>query len=77
MGKSASYTSSVGLIRNLTTGYISPQFHVVYDCKFQIVMGGYNYNESIATHTWGSMVTENTIEQAQDEQEHVPLLYND
>ena len=40
LGKSNAHSSSVGLIRNLRTGYISPQFHVVYDNLFQTVMGG-------------------------------------
>ena len=40
LGKSSAHASSVGLIRNLRTGYISPQFHVVYDNLFQTVMGG-------------------------------------
>ena len=77
MGKSPSHSSSVGRIRNLTTGYISTQFYVVYDCKFQTVMGGYGSNDSIATHIWESMVTDIIIEQAQDEQEPIPPLHND
>ena len=56
MGKSSSHASSVGLIINLTTGYISPQFHVVYGCKFQTVVGGYEHNDTIATHIWESLV---------------------
>ena len=39
LGKSLAHVSSVGLIRNLRTGCISPQFHVVYDNLFQTVMG--------------------------------------
>ena len=39
LGKLISYSSSVSLIRNLRTGYISPQFHVVYDNLFQTAMG--------------------------------------
>ena len=31
LGKYAKHVSTVGLIRNLRIGYISPQFHVVYD----------------------------------------------
>ena len=41
LGKSPDRASSVGLIKNLITGYVSPQFRVLYDSKFQIVMGGY------------------------------------
>ena len=41
LGKSFAHSSSVGLIGNLRTGYISPQFHVVYDNLFQTVTSGY------------------------------------
>ena len=37
MGVSSMHSSTVGLIRNRTTGFISPQFHVVYDDLFQTV----------------------------------------
>ena len=40
LGKSPDHASSVELIKNLRTGYVSPQFHVLYDNKFQTVMGG-------------------------------------
>ena len=69
LGISPSHTSTVGLIHNITSGYISPQFHVVYDCKFQTVMGGYEANGSIVTHIWESMVainTENIINKIQE-----------
>ena len=42
IGKSPDYASSVGLIRNLRPRYVSPQFHVLYDNKFQTVMGDMN-----------------------------------
>ena len=35
MGKYTSHASTVGIIRNLRTGFVSPLFHVVYDNKFQ------------------------------------------
>ena len=37
LGFSKSHASTVGLIRNIRTGYISPQFHVVYDEEFTTV----------------------------------------
>ena len=40
LGKSSKHASSIGLVRNLKTGFISPQFHVIYDHKFETVMGG-------------------------------------
>ena len=50
VGKSTNHASSVRLIRNLSTGYISPQYHVIYDNEFQTVMGGFEDNEEVATH---------------------------
>ena len=38
VGASALHASSVGMIRNLKTGNISPQFHVVYDDCYETVV---------------------------------------
>ena len=70
LGKSPSHASSVGLIRNLTTGFISPQFHVVYDSAFQTVMGGYDHNDAVSNHIWDSLVendTDHTLNQSHQE----------
>ena len=64
--KSPLYASLVGLIRNLGTGYISPQFRVVYDNKFETVIGGYDENNSLLSHIWDSLVhnnSENVLQQ--------------
>jgi hypothetical protein len=37
LGLSTDHSSTIGRIRNLITGYISPQFHVVYDPFFTTV----------------------------------------
>ena len=37
MGVSPVHAETVGLVRNLTTGYISPQFHLVFDDWFETV----------------------------------------
>ena len=37
MGMSEDHACTIGLIRNLQSGYISPQFHVVYDELFQTI----------------------------------------
>ena len=37
MDFSCSHSSTVALIQNLHTGYISPQYHVVFDGKFKTV----------------------------------------
>ena len=77
LGKSPDHASSVGLIRNLRTGYVSPQFHVLYDNKFQTVMGGYEHNEAISAHIWDSLAQvdiEYVLDQANEEQEPLPHL---
>ena len=59
--------SSVGMIRNLTTSFISPQFHVIYDTKFQTVSGGYEDNKAVASHIWDSLAKDqrvNNLEEA-------------
>ena len=38
LGFSNLHLSLVGMVLNIRTGYISPQFHVVYDEKFETVM---------------------------------------
>ncbi|KAL7478108.1 hypothetical protein ACHAW6_003889 [Cyclotella cf. meneghiniana] len=37
LGFSLQRSSTVALIRNLHTGYISPQYHVVFDDKFETI----------------------------------------
>ena len=67
----------MGLIRNLRTGCISPQFHVVYDNLFQNVMGGYEDNDAISDQIWSSLVVDNisnAVEQAEVENEPVPQI---
>ena len=80
MGKSSTHVSSVGLIRNLNTGFISPQFHVIYDSKYQTVSGGYEDNEVVASHIWGSLVQnerEDVLTEANIEQEPLPNVHSD
>ena len=40
LGFSRYHSSTVALVRNLHTGFISPQYHVVFDDKFETVFGG-------------------------------------
>ena len=37
LGKSPVHAETVALVRNLRTGYLSPQYHVVYDDAFKTV----------------------------------------
>ncbi|KAL7462944.1 hypothetical protein ACHAXS_003314 [Conticribra weissflogii] len=39
LGFSDEHSSLAANVRNLTTGYISPQFHLVFDDKFETVVG--------------------------------------
>ena len=50
MSKSLDPASSGGLIRNLWTGYVSPQYHALYDNKFETVMGGLEDNDVITDY---------------------------
>ena len=80
LGKSHTYASSVGMIRNLTTGFISPLFHVIYDTRFETVSGGYEENEAAASHIWDSLAQTqriNTLMEANFEQQPSPNLHRD
>jgi hypothetical protein len=37
LGFSKKHSSTIALVRNLHTGYVSPQYHVVFDDKFETV----------------------------------------
>ena len=37
LGFSSEHSSTVALVQNLHTGYVSPQYHVVFDDKFETV----------------------------------------
>jgi hypothetical protein len=39
LGFSDKHSSTIGILRNLTTGFISAQYHVVYDALFTTVYG--------------------------------------
>ena len=68
------------MIQNLTTGFISPQYHVIYDTKFETVTGGYRENEVVATHIWETLTQDqrsNTLVEANVEQQHIPNLHRD
>ena len=70
----------MGLIRNLNTGFILPQFHLVIDSKFQTVTEEYKDNNNVVSHIWDTLVhekTDNILSQSQDEQEPRPCLHHD
>ena len=62
MGRNLEHASSVGMIRNMSTGYVSPQYHVIYDNKFETVMGGLENNEAVTYYIWENLGTQNNSE---------------
>ena len=80
VGISARHASNIGMIRNLTTGYLSPQFHVVYDNEFQTVFGGYGNNDALCPHIWEKICVhskENTATDLTTTDKRLPRLHED
>ena len=59
MGWSRDHAASVAVIRNLMTGNLSPQFHVVFDTWFETVTES---GEDIPPETWDVLVTNHRYE---------------
>ena len=75
--KSPKYARSVGIIRNLRTGYISPQFHVIYVNRFHTMMGGKEYNEAVINYIWENLMNDlDAVEDVVDpvRETHHPIL---
>ena len=47
LGFSRFHSSTVALVRNLHTGHVSPQYHVVFDDKFETVFNEGRSNEEV------------------------------
>jgi Reverse transcriptase (RNA-dependent DNA polymerase) len=58
LGVSKLHASTIGLIRNLRTGNISPQFHVVYDEWFTTVPSDVNEAEIEPPENWHDLLRE-------------------
>ena len=74
LGKFSKHASSIGLVVNLQTGFISPQFHIIYDNSVHTVYGRYDGNTAMADHIWDNLyaeesnnVIENVVDQALDQ----------
>ena len=71
MGRSKAHASSVGLIRNIETGSITSQFHVVYDDRFSTVKSGWmDQDQKIKIEIWKKLFQgsrEHLLENEQDE----------
>jgi hypothetical protein len=70
MGSSPLHASTVGLVRNLRTNHISPQFHVVYDDLFETV----HARASEVPASWPDLFTFNRFRSDFDDEDFVPGL---
>ena len=74
MGFSNMHSTQIGLVLNLLTGSISPQYHVVFDDMFSTVMSSTDAD----TELWISLVTSrNSRIQVMLDQEDYPELYDE
>ena len=72
MGKSPLHASTVALVRNLQTGRISPQYHVVFDDNFETVYTDYEsqpllWEELLTTSTFKSDYDNDSFPAIEDE----------
>ena len=74
MGFRKMHSTQVGLVLNLLTGSISPQFHVVFDDMFSTVMS----STAAEPEVWIRLVTSrNSRIQVMLDQEDDPDLYDE
>ena len=64
------HASSVGLIRNLRTNNISPQFHIIYDSHFETV----HSNDATPPAVWDELIVFNRDMANFEEDQYVPEL---
>ena len=57
LGMSRRHASTIGLVRNLRTGSISPQFHVVYDEWFTTLPSAVRVDDLQAPDDWIDLLT--------------------
>ena len=77
LGKSPKYASSISLIINLYTDFISPQFCVIYNNSFYTLYDGYEDNKAVVDHIWDNLyaeennnVAENVVGQTPDQRSY-------
>ena len=70
VGVSPNHLSTVGLIRNRTSGYVSPQFHVVYNDWFETVAA----SADLEPPEWEELVAFSRFRNVLDEGVDSPLL---
>ena len=77
LGYSPDHSTTIGLIRNLTTGKVTPQYHCVYDHKFQTVLG--STDSVFDASSWNELCVSG-LERHIDEEEdpaNIPPLHPD
>ena len=78
LGFSKRHASTVGLIRNIKTGSISPQFHVVFDDGFTTVPSRVSDNNITPPANWLELLTFSRMFLTdEDEDENTPIELND
>lgn len=65
MGRSSAHSNTVGLIRNIKTGRVSPQFHVIYDDLFETA----HSSEETQPLLWHDLEPFNSFKSDLDEEE--------
>ena len=70
MGVSQWHSSHVGIVRNLATNNISPQFHCVYDDFFETV----HADDKEVPSQWDEFLTFQTTKSEYDNEDYVPEL---
>ena len=71
LGRSPNHASDIGLVRNLNTGFVSAQFHVVYDDFFTTVTSD---RDDEAPDTW-KILFETSKEMLVEEDDNPPSLH--
>jgi hypothetical protein len=56
LGFSKQHVSTIGLVCNIRTGSISPQFHVVYDDRFTTILSRLD-DDNIIKEDWEELLT--------------------
>jgi hypothetical protein len=64
------HASTVGLVRNLQTGNISPQFHLLFDDH----IGTFHLDEGQEPTLWVELITFQTLRSDYDDEDYVPEL---
>jgi hypothetical protein len=81
LGVSPHHSSTIGRILNLNTGYISPQYHVVYDDQFTTVpnaeSGGIFHPQPFDPNAWDSLVSSGLERVFDPESRAPPQLHDD